>query len=268
MRLSLTAILFVLLSGCTNNSGPVTRTETAMGTIVEISLWQDAGTVELGFMEIKRIEDKFSRFKEDSEISKLNKNPSAEVSGECRDLIEESIRYSKVTNGAFDVRYSANKKLDLGGIAKGYAADRVAGIFREKGIKNALINIGGNLYLLGFPPGKSCWIVGIKDPKNPEKIMAKIRLKSNVGVATSGNYERPGHIINPLTGSPSNELLGVTIIAKTATEADALSTGVFVLGREKGAKLIEGLSDVEGVIVDKDRVWVSSGLKGRYESLH
>lgn len=227
-----------------------------MGTIVEFTLWDHNEVAELGFKEIKRIEDKFSIYKF---------NPDTE---EGEYLIQESEKYNKITNGAFDVTYRPDKKYDFGGIGKGYAVDRVAKIFKKNGVKRAMINLGGNLYLIGYPPGKNHWTVGIKDPKEPDRLIGRIRLDKELGVATSGNYERPGHIINPKTGKSVTDLLSVTIVAPTATSADALSTGVFVLGRGKGMEIIEKLPEVEGVIIDKDGVWVSSGLKDKYESLY
>lgn len=257
-------ICFILsllfLTGC--SSKPAVYTELIMGTVVEISLWENEEKSELGFNEVRRIDNKFSLYKPDSELLRN------ELSEEGRYLVSESIRYNKITDGAFDITYRKDKKYDLGGIAKGYAADRVAQIFRENGIKRAMINMGGNLYLLGFPRGKKFWTIGIKDPKEPNKLIGKIRLNKEAGVATSGNYEKPGHIIDPRTGKSVFHVLGVTIVASTAMEADALSTGIFVLGREKGMELVEKMPNVEAVIIDIEGVWVSSGLKDKYESLY
>jgi thiamine biosynthesis lipoprotein len=252
----------------------------AMSTIAEITLFSDnKKAIKESFEEIKRIENKFSRFNKESEISKINLNGSAVVSGECIDLLKESIRYKEITNGAFDitknngniffsgndVKLGKDTQIDLGGIAKGYAVDKIAGILRKNNIKRSMINIGGNLYLIGLPQSKNHWVVGIKDPSSPSKLKGRIKLNKEAGVSTSGDYERPGHIINPKTGESVKDVLSVTIIAKTATEADALSTGVFVLGGGKGMELIEKLPDVEGIIIDKDGVYVSSGLKDKYE---
>lgn len=250
----LIVILFSLLGlvGCAHT--PTTYTQLAMGTFVEITLWKDAEALaNIGFKEIKRIEEKFREYKDHD--------------AETMYLVKESFRYKDITNGAFDIDYRHNGKYDFGGIGKGYAVDRVAQIFKKRGVKRAMINIGGNLYLIGYPPGRRFWTVGIKDPKKPNRLMGRMILDKEAGIATSGNYERPGHIIDPRTGESVTHLLSVTIVAPTAMGADALSTGVFVLGREKGAELIEKLPDVEGVIVDIDgSVWVSSGL--RYESLY
>jgi thiamine biosynthesis lipoprotein len=254
-----------------------------MSTVAEISLFENNKDISAkAFTEIKRIEDEFSKFKKDSEVAKINLNNSAEVSDECIYLIKESIKYRDITDGAFDITRSSGEisilgntvklgkgvNIDLGGIAKGYAVDKVADLLRKNNIKKAMINLGGNLYLVGFPPGKNSWSVGVKNPENPEKLTGRIVLNKEAGISTSANYERPGHIVNPKTGKSADSVLGVTIVASTAMEADALSTGVFVLGREKGMELIEKLPEVEGIIIDKNGAFVSSGLKDKYENLH
>lgn len=246
MRLVSIFLSLLLLIGCSHKE---VHTELIMGTVAEISVWGDGKTADLGFKEIKRIEDKFRIYKPDSDT-------------ETEYLIKESFRYNKITNGAFDIDYRHDGKYDLGGIAKGYAVDRVVQIFKKEGVKRAMVNIGGNLFLFG----KKSWSVGIKDPNAPNRLIGRIRLDKELGIATSGNYERPGHIIDPHTGKSVAHVLSVTIVGPTAMEADALSTGVFVLGRERGMELIEKLPDVEGVIIDKEGVWVSSGLE--YEDMY
>ena len=271
LRLILIAPLLLVLAGChTRNAKPTIYSLPAMDTIIEISVWGNgrSAVVAEGFEEIRRIDSRFSMFKPDSEISRLNNGDLKEMSAECRDLLAEAQRYTAITGGAFDANYRHDDKIDLGGIAKGYAADSVARIFNNKGVSRAMINIGGNLYLLGYPPGKKYWMVGIKDPRQTTGLIASIRLDAETGVATSGDYERPGHIRDPATEGNTNQLLSVTIIASTATEADALSTGVFVMGRERGSRLIKKLPGVEGVIIDKEGIWVSPGLEDRFYILN
>lgn len=249
MRLTIIFLSLLLLFGCGHKE---VYTELIMGTVVEISLWDGGrGIADMGFSEIKRIEKKFRAYKPGDD-------------SETEYLVSESRRYNELTNGAFDIDYRRDGKYDFGGIAKGYAVDRVIRIFRENGIKRAMVNIGGNLILIG----KKNWTVGVKDPEEPARLIGRLTLDKELGIATSGNYERPGHIKDPKTGKPVTDLLSVTITAPTAMEADALSTGVYVLGRKKGMELIERLPDIEGVIIDKDGVWVSSGLKDKYESLY
>lgn len=272
-------LTFLSLAGCSRNiQPPNVYTRLMMDTVVEFSIWGKGSVAGLGFGEIQRIQEKFSIFREDSEISRINKGLPVEMSEEFRYLIDEANRYSELTHGAFDITYRQDKKYDLGGIAKGYAVDRIADIFKENGVTRAMVNIGGNLYLIGYPSGKDYWTIGIKHPMQPDKLIGRLRLDKELGVATSGLYERPGHIINPKTGEAADGVLSVTIIAPKAMTADALSTGIFVLGRDKGMELIESLPEVDGVIIDispHQNFWcgdiygvrVSSGLKGRYEDL-
>lgn len=162
--------------------------------------------------------------------------------------------------------------LDAGGIAKGYAVDKAIQALRNKGVKNALVDAGGDIYCLGEGPhGK--WRVGIQHPRDMEKIMDTIEVK-NKGVATSGDYRRHyvikgkkfGHIINPATGwTVQNTPSSVTIIAPDATSADALATGVFVLGPQEGMKLINSLPDVEGMIISQDMKMLTSLGWDRFE---
>jgi thiamine biosynthesis lipoprotein len=159
----------------------------------------------------------------------------------------------------------------LGGIGKGYAVDRAAAIFRSRGVDDFMIQFGGDMYVAG-QRGDRPWRLGIQDPRGPaDSSFAAIDL-TDAALSTSGDYERffmhsgrrYHHILDPGTGEPARGSRSVTIVAGNATIADALSTGVFVLGPAKGMALIERLPDVEGVIVDEDnRVRISSGLKDR-----
>jgi thiamine biosynthesis lipoprotein len=138
--------------------------------------------------------------------------------------------------------------IDLGGILKGYAVDQAVAVLKKHGIKHALVNAGGNIYAIGNHRGKP-WRVAIRDPRDLEhNIPIVIELENNA-CATSGDYEqyfyenkkRISHIFNPKTGLPSNlenGVMAVTVLADTATEADILSTGCFVLGKEKSDKII------------------------------
>ena len=142
-------------------------------------------------------------------------------------------------------------ELDLAGIAKGYGVDRVVALLKERGVQSALVNLGGNIYALGSPPGDKGWPIGIRDPRGGREIVGSLLL-TDEAVSTSGNYENYveiegtiyGHIIDPRAGRPVSHVLSVTVVASTALEADALSTGLFVLGPESGERVIELLRDV------------------------
>ncbi len=162
-------------------------------------------------------------------------------------------------------------EIDLGGIAKGYAADRTEEIIKGLGIKDGIIAVAGDLKVFGKRPDKKPWKVGIRHPRKEGTILAEIEL-SDEAISTSGDYERYfikdgvryHHILDPVTLQPARECQSVTIIAKSGITADAYATGIFIMGTERGMELIERLPDIEGVIVDKDgKVHISSGLKGK-----
>lgn len=159
----------------------------------------------------------------------------------------------------------------LGGIGKGYAVDRAAAIMRGRGINDFMIQSGGDLYVAGSR-GDRPWRAGIQDPRGPAgSIFAAMDL-SDSAFSTSGDYERSfmkdgrryHHIIDPDSGEPAQGSRSVTIVTARAVVADGLSTGVFILGPDKGMALIERLQGVEGVIVTtSNNLLVSSGLTRR-----
>lgn len=156
-----------------------------------------------------------------------------------------------------------NMKITLGGIAKGYAVDRAIEILQKRGIKHALVNAGGNMRAIGNK-GNEDWQIALQDPRNKNDYITIIPL-NNKSISTSGDYERYfedtkkfHHIINPKTGYSATELISVTIIIDKAIDADALSTSVFVLGKEKGLELIESLENVEGLIITSEKEIVKS----------
>lgn len=163
----------------------------------------------------------------------------------------------------------AGMAVDVGAIAKGYAADRLADYLREQGVTSALIDLGGNIYALG-EKSDAPFVVGIRDPLDENGLCATVQV-SDLAVVTSGVYERGftkdgvryHHLLDPETGWPvQNGLLSVTIVCDSATEADALSTACFVMGRERGMALIENLGGVEALFVGEDgTLYPSSGLQ-------
>ncbi|NLB35684.1 MAG: FAD:protein FMN transferase [Elusimicrobia bacterium] len=148
-------------------------------------------------------------------------------------------------------------KIDLGGIAKGYAVDEAAAALRQAGIKNALFDAGGDIYALGFRDerNKLPWRVGIKDPHG-EGIINLIGI-SDKAVATSGEYERRfelggksyHHILNPASGRPAEGKSSVTVIAPTAKKADAWATALFVMEVDPALELASKTEDLEVLII-------------------
>ena len=162
-------------------------------------------------------------------------------------------------------------RVHMGGIGKGFAVDRAVSMLRSHGITDFLVQAGGDLYASGRR-GDRPWRAAIRDPRS-EGNFAAMDLHDTT-FSTSGDYERffiedgrrYHHILDPDTGEPARGSRSVTIVAPRAVIADALSTGVFVMGPDAGMALIEELPDVEGVIVSETgEVLVSSGLRGRLE---
>src|SRR5437867_822032 len=159
----------------------------------------------------------------------------------------------------------------LGGIGKGYAVERAVTLLRQRGFKDFMVQAGGDLYVAGHH-GDRPWRAGIRDPRGPsDRSFAALELTDGT-FSTSGDYERffmkdgrrYHHILDPERGEPAAGCRSVTIVTEKATLADALSTGVFVLGPTSGMALIERLPDVEGVIVSaRNEILISSGLKQR-----
>ena len=157
---------------------------------------------------------------------------------------------------------SGTKQIDLGGIAKGYIADRATEYLKENGAENALVNLGGNICMIGE------YNIGIQKPFD-DSVIASIALKDKC-VVTSGIYERYiesdgkiyHHILDPKTGyGAENELASVTVIGEKALDCDALSTVCMLLGTESGMDIINNTADTEAVFIDRENnIILSSGL--------
>ncbi len=160
-----------------------------------------------------------------------------------------------------------NVKIDLGGIAKGYAVDNAIQKLKDLGIEHALVTAGGDTRLLGDRRGKP-WIVGIRDPRNKDRQAVVIPLE-NTAMSTSGDYERYfeqdgkryHHILSPKTGASTYEVQSVSIIGPESVYNDGLSTAVFVMGLQNGLGLINSLPEFEAIIMDNQRrMHYSNGL--------
>lgn len=161
--------------------------------------------------------------------------------------------------------------VDLGAIAKGYAADEVASILRKNGVKHAIINLGGNILVIGSNINGAPWKIGIQDPYDTRNEYLGIVEVVDKTVVTSGIYERYlevdgkryHHILDPATGYPAdNGLASVSIITSKSIDGDGLSTSTFLLGLEKGLELIENTEDAEAIFVTTDKkIYLTSGIK-------
>lgn len=166
-------------------------------------------------------------------------------------------------------------KIDLGGIAKGYAADKAVEIYKKYGIESAIVNLGGNVYAYGKRQDGKDYRIGIRDPLGSEGDTAAVVSVSDTSVVTSGVYERYfvkdgvtyHHIFDPKTGYPTNNgLVSVTIICKNSMKADGLSTALFVMGLDKGLEFANKQSDIQAIFITEDRkIYVTDGLKESIE---
>ncbi|KRO18038.1 FAD:protein FMN transferase [Lacticaseibacillus saniviri] len=170
-----------------------------------------------------------------------------------------------------------NMALDLGGIAKGFITDEVVKTLKKSGVTTAIVDLGGNLYVLGNSPKhkNAKWNVGIQDPKSSRGTALGTVPEVNKTIVTSGIYERYlkvngkiyMHLMNPKTGYPfDNNLMGVSIITKKSVDGDALSTATFDKGLKDGMTYIEKKKDTEAVFITKDKkVYITSGLKNKFK---
>lgn len=167
-----------------------------------------------------------------------------------------------------------NMVIDLGGIAKGYAADEVKRILKGYGVENAIINLGGNVLTMGENPEGRPWRIGIQNPDASRgDSIGAIQLRDKT-IVTSGIYERfftegnkhYHHMLNPFDGYPFDDnLASVTIVTDKSIVADAFSTGVFGKGLEDGMKYVEGQKNMEAIFITKDnKVYITPGLKGNF----
>lgn len=232
----------------------------------------------------------------ESEISRLNKGEYVTLSEETEELIsyaesfERDNLFSIYLNSLVKVWDIKNNKgvipdvrdaledaenkrgINLGGIAKGYACDKVIESLKNDGIESALVNLGGNVYALGKKPTGEEWRIGIADPKNPDETIGSIRAE-NLSVVTSGNYQRffekdgkkYHHIFDPQTGMPADSgILSCTVIADSSALCDVLSTMIFVAGVEEGAKILQEY-DALGIFITEDTIYFSKKLENIFK---
>jgi len=166
-------------------------------------------------------------------------------------------------------------RIDLGGIAKGYAVDVAAESLKVHGVSDALVDLSGNMVALGRPPGAGGWRIGIRDPRDRIPYLARLAITGQA-ISTSGQYEQfvardgrsYGHIIDPRTGRPSEGLISVTVVSPSAMECDGWDTPLFVMGPVEARRKARQLDHVAGVLIEPgaggvDTMWVEETLRDR-----
>lgn len=242
----MTVVFFglLLILGINNaDAAPLTRSRFLMGTLLEATLTDaaDAPALDAAFAEVARLEGLLSTYISESEVSRLNAaagSPARPVSADLWAVLEASSRAWAASGGLFDPTYSSSPsargfgrlgldsgrrkvflplgaRLDFGGIGKGYALDAAAAVLRARGVRRALLNFGGQAYALGR------W-----DVATPAGTVAL----TDASAATSGDAERPGHIVDPRSGAPRRGPATATVVLPSAADADAWSTPVYLGG--------------------------------------
>ena len=289
-------------------AGWFSRDEAIMGTAIRVELWaEDRGAGEAAIdavmAEMHRIDQTMSPHKPVSELSILNRDAAQRpvpLSAEMFALVARAVRFSQLSQGAFDITYAgvgqlfdyragvrpsddeiaaaranvgwrhlildehartlrfarAGVRIDLGGFAKGHAVDNGVAILRHLGIEHAMVSAGGDSHVLGDKRGRP-WSIAIADPRRPGEVVAVLPLV-DTAISTSGDYERfferDGvrfhHIIDPATGRSPDAVRSVTVLAADGLTTEALSKTVFVLGVERGLRIVESVPGADAVVVD------------------
>ncbi|MEE9229451.1 MAG: FAD:protein FMN transferase [Acidobacteriota bacterium] len=278
--------------------------------------------LEAALDEVERLDAVLSNWKQDSELSRLNRAATSapvHCSTDLFDVIEASLRARTATGGAFDpglepwtralglrdtgleteaqgigpslrvpgpggtvqldrdgrtVSFSgAGTGLDLGGIGKGYALDAAGRVLRESGVRNALLNFGGQVLALGAPPGEDGWMVEVADPGERFRPVLRLRVR-DASVATSANTERGvwrdgewmGHVLDPHSGRSASFQGSATSVAADATRADAYATALLVMGPGSGLAWAERREDVAAVFLERDpegqlQLWMTDSFE-------
>jgi FAD:protein FMN transferase len=242
----------------------VRRVEHIMGMPVVVDVRDDdvdENILERMFNWLRIADATFSTYKEDSEISRLNRGELtlAEAHPDVREVLDrcEVLRFE--TNGYFDVRAAAPDSIDPSGLVKGWAVDRAASILDESGVTNYAVNVAGDMRLRGRAVPEPCWSVGIQHPLNTDAVAAVVEA-NDLAVATSGAYARGEHVIDPHTRRPPVGVLSVTITGPELATADAYATAAFAMG-EAGTHWTARLHGYEAMtILADERVLSTPGF--------
>jgi thiamine biosynthesis lipoprotein len=224
-----------------------------MGMPVTVEVVDASATdslLEAVFDHFEYVDAKFSTYKDQSEISKINRNElSLDAASEDMKLIFALAEQTRLeTNGYFDIRHG--EQYDPSGVVKGWAIFQAAEILRQRGAANFYIDAGGDIQMAGKNGEGENWRVGIRNPFHPNEIVKALSL-TDCGVATSGTYVRGQHIYNPMDASdPMSEIVSLTVIGPNVCEADRYATAAFAMGAQ-GIYFIEAMEGFDGYVIDR-----------------
>lgn len=212
--------------------------------------------IEDVFNYFKEVDKRFSPFKPDSEVSRLNRGELLpdNYSNEMKDVLYLCDLTKNESFGYFDIK-KANGNIDPSGVVKGWSVLNAATILKNRGYENYYIDAGGDIEIRGKNRNSELWKVGIRNPFNAEKkeVVKSVYL-SNCGIATSGNYIRGNHIYDPKAFYREvDELLSITVIATNVCEADRFATAAFAMGNN-GILFLEKINGLEGYSINKNGI--------------
>lgn len=196
------------------------------------------------------VDNKFSTFKDNSEISQINRGEikPADYSQDMKEIFALAEKTKLETAGFYDTFH--NGKIDPSGVVKGWAIFKAAEIIKNRGYQNYFVDAGGDIQVGGLNDQGNNWVIGIRNPFNRDQNVKIVQVSSE-GVATSGTYIRGQHIYNPhQPNHPITDIVSLTVIGPNILEADRFATPAFAMGKE-GINFIENLAGFEGYMIDK-----------------
>jgi FAD:protein FMN transferase len=234
----------------------IRRVEHAMGIPIVVDVRDDdvdPEALERMFAWLRWVDATFSTYKDDSELSRLNRGELGldDVGPAVRWVLERCEDLRAETRGYFDIRAASPSGLDPSGYVKGWSVDRAADILHAAGIRNFAINAGGDLCLSGRAVPELHWRVGIQHPLQSDKVAALVEA-NDLAIATSGTYERGEHVVDPHNGRPPGGILSVTVVGPELGTADAYATAAFAMGGHAAAHWTARLRGYEALTILAD----------------
>ena len=232
------------------------QTQILMGMPITVEIQDENRDTKAAIVEVfdyfTQVDNRFSTYKEDSEISQINRGlPKHQWSAEMTEVMRLCAETKAQTNGYFDIVHHG--KTDPSGLVKGWAIQKAANTLRDKHYKVFFIEAGGDIQVSTKSTSAKPWTVGIRNPFNIEEII-KVLLVRTEGVATSGTYIRGEHIYNPKKNDQEETgVKSLTVIGPNIYEADRFATAAFAMGT-KGILFIESLPGFEAYMVDKNKM--------------
>jgi thiamine biosynthesis lipoprotein len=213
-----------------------------------------AADINAAFDYLRHIDRKFSTYKKESEITKLNRGiiSKQQISNDMDLILKLSEETKSITNGYFDI-FRPDGCIDPSGLVKGWAIYNASEIIKKRGFENYYVDAGGDMQINGNNSRGQPWKVGICDPFHKEDKLVKVLSASNCGIATSGTYIRGQHIYDPKKKSKIEDIVSLTVIGPNIYEADRFATAAFAMG-SKGIQFIESLNGLEGYMIDQNGI--------------